>query len=453
MKQPLRRRLMAALAAFTLGVSALFGLLAMGFVYTVEDRFLERGLHVEAQRQRSHFAARGEWQPPVGEGVTLHTQVASLPDDLRAQIVAEPRRREAPGEEGRHYHLLALQQPGAPPWLVVEVSRQLIVRPIRNELLGLLLGGGLALVAVSLLLAHALARRISAPLEQLAARVAPGAPGQLPHRLAAGLRDDEIGALARSFDSLLDRTRAFVEREQAFTRDASHELRTPLAVLRLAIERLQADPALPAAVGRQLAPMRAATQLMEQAVHTLLLLAREAEAGDEDGTGAATARSPALPTPVLPLVEQWVLAHASWLDEAGLTLDLTALSPRATLALPPAVLQLALSGLLGNAVAHGQRGGCIELRPEPGGLRVRNPSAPLVWPAAGAGGATGLPGKGEASSGFGFGLAIVQRLLQAHGSRLDLGHEAGFTWALVAAPGLAAPFPQPASTTPTSASS
>ena len=428
MKQPLRRRLMAVLAAFTLGVSALFGLLAMGYVYTVEDRFLERGLHAEAQRQRSHFAARGEWPPPVGEGVSLHTQVASLPDDLRAQIVAEPRRREAPGEEGRHYHLLALQQPGAPPWLVVEVSRQLIVRPMRNELLGWLLGGGLALVAVSLLLAHALARRISAPLEQLAARVAPGAPGQLPQRLAEGLRDDEIGALARAFDSLLDRTRAFVEREQAFTRDASHELRTPLAVLRLAIERLQADPALPAGVAGQLAPMRAATQLMEQAVHTLLLLAREA------GEGAAAGRSPAPPTPVLPLVEQWVLAHAAWLDDAGLSLDLSALSPRAALALPPAVLQLALSGLLGNAVAHGQRGGCIELRREPGGLRLRNPSLPLVWPGAGEGDAAGLPGKGEASSGFGFGLAIVQRLLQAHGSRLDLGHEAGFTWAWLAEP-------------------
>lgn len=426
MKQPLRRRLMAALAAFTLGVSALFGLLAMGFVYTVEDRFLERGLHVEAQRQRSHFAARGEWQPPVGEGVTLHTQVASLPDDLRAQIVAEPRRREAPGEEGRHYHLLALQQPGAPPWLVVEVSRQLIVRPIRNELLGLLLGGGLALVAVSLLLAHALARRISAPLEQLSARVVGAPPGQLPQRLAAGLRDDEIGALARAFDALLDRTRAFIDREQAFTRDASHELRTPLSVLQLAIERLQAEATLAPAARLQLAPMLAATQLMTQTVQTLLLLAREGEVG----------AAPSMPTPMLPLAEQWVLAHADWLDAQGMTLDLAALPRQAAMDIPAPVLQLALSSLLANAVAHGRRGGCIEVRAEAAGLVVRNPSAPL--PAS----AGELPAKGEASSGFGLGLAIVQRLLQAHRSALSLGHDEGVTWACIAHP---APSPSPPS--------
>lgn len=134
---------------------------------------------------------------------------------------------------------------------------------------------------------------------------------------------------------------------------------------------------------------------------------------------------------MLPLVEQWVLAHAAWLDEAGQTLDLEALSRQCAVSLPPAVLQLALSSLLGNAVAHGPRGGCIEVRVDEAGLRVRNPSAPLAWPDEGA----GLPAKGQASSGFGFGLAIVQRLLQAHGSRLDLGHEAGFTWARIAHPG------------------
>jgi signal transduction histidine kinase len=138
---------------------------------------------------------------------------------------------------------------------------------------------------------------------------------------------------------------------------------------------------------------------------------------------------------VLPLVEQWVLAHAAWLDEAGQTLDLAGLPRQAALPLPPAVLQLALSSLLGNAVAHGQRGGCIELRLEPAGLRVRNPSAPPTWPEGTASGPAVLPARGEASSGFGFGLAIVQRLLQAHGSRLDVGHEAGFTWARVAHPG------------------
>ena len=420
MKQPLQRRLMLSLAAFTLGVSALFGLFAMAFVYTVEDRFLERLLEQEAQAQHAHFVRQGRWGPTGSASITVHTDAASLPPELRSVLTAEPRRREAAGAEGRHYHLWPLQGPGGPPWLVAEVSQQLIVRPMRQELLGWLLGWGLAVVGLSLALARMLARRISAPLARLAAEVELGAPGQLPQHLAVGTRDDEVGALARAFDSLLDRTRAFIGREQAFTRDASHELRTPLAVMRMAIERLQRDTGLPATVQQQLAPMHAATLLMEQTVGTLLLMAREADAPTLQGT-------PAPPTSVVPLVEQWVLAHADWLDAQGLTLDLQ-LPRNATLALPAPVLQLALASLLGNAVTHGQRGGQVQVSLDAAGLRVSNPSAPLP------------PGvgedfvKGQASGGFGLGLAIVRRLLASHGSRLELLHAEGCTQALISPP-------------------
>ena len=417
MKQPLQRRLMLSLAAFTLGVSALFGLFAMAFVYTVEDRFLERLLEQEAQAQQTHFARQGRWGPTGSAFITVHTEAASLPPELHSLLAEEPRRREAAGAEGRHYHLLPLQGPGGPPWLVAEVSQQLIVRPMRQELLGWLLGSGVAMVGLSLALARMLARRISAPLARLASEVAQGAPGQLPQHLAVGTRDDEVGALARAFDALLDRTRAFIGREQAFTRDASHELRTPLAVLRMAIERLQREAGLPAAVQQQLAPMHAAALLMEQTVGTLLLMAREAD--------PPSTRAP--PTPVVPLVEQWVLAHADWLDAQGLTLDLH-LPRNATMALPAPVLQLALSSLLGNAVTHGQQGGQVQVSLDAAGLRVSNPSVPLP------------PGvgedfvKGQASGGFGLGLAIVRRLLEGHGSQLELLYAEGCTQALISPP-------------------
>ena len=422
MKQPLQRRLMLSLGAFTLGVSALFGLFAMAFVYTVEDRFLERLLEQEARRQHAHFARLGSWGPTGSEFITLHTDPASLPAELRTLLSEEPRRREAAGAEGRHYHLRPLQRPGGPPWLVAEVSQQLIVRPMRQELLTWLFGWGLVMVVLALALARLLARRISAPLARLASQVAQGAPGQLPRRLAVGTRDDEVGALARAFDALLERTRAFIGREQAFTRDASHELRTPLAVLRIAIERLQRDTGLPDTARQQLAPMHAATLLMEQTVNTLLLMAREADAP----------ASAVLLTPVLPLVEQWVLAHAGWLDAQGLTLNLQ-LPLHAALALPMPVLQLALSSLLGNAVTHGPRGGEVQVSLDAAGLLVSNPGPPLP------------PGvgqafvKGEASAGFGLGLAIVRRLLDSHGSRLDLLHADGCTQARIGHPPSAHP--------------
>jgi signal transduction histidine kinase len=379
-------RLMASFAAFTLAVCALFGLFAMAFVYAVEDRYIEQLLDAEAQQQRAHHAAHGRWAPPSAAHFSVHDSAATLPAEMQAVLAAEPQRREIAGGNGRHYHLAALAGPGQPPWLVVEASQLLIVRPIRQELIGWLVGWGLAVAALALLLAW---------------------------------------FVGRNFEALLARTRAFLAREQAFTRDASHELRTPLSVLRLAIERWLASPGLEADTRAQLAPMHAATLLMEQTVQTLLLQAREDAAAGGSG-------QPAPPVAVLPLVEQWVLAHAAWLDTQPLQLDIQ-LQRHDTLALPAPVLQLALANLLGNAFAHGQPGGRVSVALVGGALCIANPGAAVPPPAAGAEFV-----KGEGSAGFGLGLSILRRLLEQHGSRLDVQHDVGQTCVCIA---VAAPRP------------
>jgi signal transduction histidine kinase len=419
-RRRLQTRLMATFAAFTLAVSALFALFAMVFVYTVEDQFLERQLEQEAARQQAHHRQHGTYTAPASDFITVHTRRDTLPPEVATLLAEEPSRREVAGEQGRHYHLLPLVRAGEPPWLVAEVSGQLIVRPMRTELFTWLAAWGAVAVALSLGLAAWLARRTSAPLEALSAQVAHAAPEQLPQQLAGATRGDEVGALARSFGALLDRTRHFITREQAFTRDASHELRTPLAVLRMGLERLIAAPGTPPALRQELAPLHAATTLMEQTVHTLLLLARES------GDGAAP---PTPATAVLPLVEQWALAHAGWLDQQALTLDVQ-LRRDDRLPLPPAVLQLVVASLLGNALAHGERGGRVQVRLDPhGALLVANPGAEPP-PGAGQDGV-----KGEASAGFGLGLSIVRRLLEQHGARLEIAHHQGHTQVRVAAPG------------------
>ncbi|MCY7308693.1 MAG: hypothetical protein LH632_21675, partial [Rhodoferax sp.] len=193
----------------------------------------------------------------------------------------------------------------------------------------------------------------------------------------------------------------------------------PLAVLRLSIERMQADTAAAAPAQHQLATLHAATLLMEQTVATLLLLARE-----DDGQQGAAAGNIAEPVALLPLVEQWVLAHAGWLDRQALALDIQ-LQRQDRLKLPAPVLQLAIASLLGNAFAHGAAGGRVQLAYEGGALVIRNPG-PALPPQAGSD-----FGKGAHSAGDGLGLAILHRLLESRGGRLRLSHADGITTATV----------------------
>ncbi len=54
--------------------------------------------------------------------------------------------------------------------------------------------------------------------------------------------EDELWALAKTFDSMIERLEASFERQRQLVQDASHELRTPLAAIRTNIEVTEMDP-------------------------------------------------------------------------------------------------------------------------------------------------------------------------------------------------------------------
>jgi signal transduction histidine kinase len=111
------------------------------------------------------------------------------------------------------------------------------------------------------------------PVEELrrgAALVASsGGPGSLP----VPARDDELGALARTLNSMLDRLEAGAARQRTFVADAAHELRSPLAALRTTIEVARAHPQS-YRTDELAAELEGEVLRMQALVDDLLLLAR-----------------------------------------------------------------------------------------------------------------------------------------------------------------------------------
>jgi heavy metal sensor kinase len=92
------------------------------------------------------------------------------------------------------------------------------------------------LIPIAILLAsgggYFLARKSLAPVVAMSSQAGRIGAANLHERLAVHNEKDELGHLARSFNSLLDRLGESFERQRRFMADASHELRTPVAILR-----------------------------------------------------------------------------------------------------------------------------------------------------------------------------------------------------------------------------
>src|SRR5580693_3217432 len=150
-----------------------------------------------------------------GEGVGGYSERdAQLSDGTRVRLVS--RRHTLYG----HAVLIRLAYSEEPIWQYLE---------------GMILVFSLAL-PVALALAgfagYKLARRALAPVEDMARQAERITSERLHERLPTQNDDDELGHLARVFNTTLARLEQSFEQLRRFTSDASHELRTPLAAIR-----------------------------------------------------------------------------------------------------------------------------------------------------------------------------------------------------------------------------
>lgn len=230
----------------------------------------------------------------------------------------------------------------------------------------LILGPALALL-VALVAVPLIVRRGLKPVRALVERmrdIGPNAPGQrLP---GSGMR--ELDPLVARFNDVLARMDEGLARERQFASGLAHETRTRLAELRALTEVESRYPS-----GRALADILAEVgQIggeLEATVAALLLLTRLQSGLEQPHCQALELR---------PWLERQFQRHRATADRRGLTLAASG-TPPASLQTDPALLEVLLGNLLGNACAYAPAGDTVRIALDAGGVCIDN-AAPDLEP-------------------------------------------------------------------------
>jgi signal transduction histidine kinase len=271
------------------------------------------------------------------------------------------------------------------------------------------LGSGL----VALLAGVLVAARVTAPVRALTRAARALAAGQRSVRLVEG-SPDELGQMATAFNAMADAVEAEDYLRSSFARDVAHELRTPLSILRSHLEALQDGLAEPTPA--------ALSSLHDETLRLGRLVADLETLASADGAPFALERQELA---LAPIVKDAVDNFAGPFSEKRLLVrcNLAEVSVNGD----PIRLRQVVSNLLSNAGKFAPSGGTVDVDLDvfEGWVRLRvSNDGPGISP-------RDIPriferfyrGQGVKAGGSGIGLAVVSRLVDAHGGDVTVTSE------------------------------
>jgi two-component system, OmpR family, heavy metal sensor histidine kinase CusS len=288
-------------------------------------------------------------------------------------------------------------------------SEEEFLADIRRRMLGIV-----ALAAVvSLGLGLFAARLGTAPIASMVAtaRRIGGSTTTLGQRIEVRTFPAELGALAATFNAMLQRIEELVNRLRQFSADVAHELRTPLCSLQGGLEVAVRDGD-PGGLRDAAASALEECQRLSQLVERLLFLARTDDPLDGDELQLV---------PLESLLEGVVDLYCASAHERGIALRLVGDD-----GLDRGLIQRAVGNLVENALRHTSVGGSIEVS-----ARARDRAARIEVADTGCGiAAEHLPrifdrlyradtAQAARDGGAGLGLAIVRRIASMHGGTVE----------------------------------
>jgi two-component system sensor histidine kinase BaeS len=274
-------------------------------------------------------------------------------------------------------------------------------------------------VALSALAATLLARHFRAPIEQLAKGASALADGRYDTRIDV-VRSDELGQLAQHFNQMADKLGQMEATRRQWVADSSHELRTPLSVLRAQLEAIQD--------GVRQADADSVAAMLRQ-VLSLNKLIDELYALAQSDTGQLAYQFDTFN--VWDLLTETADSFRARLHSAGLTLTLSPAPAQTLVEADRERVRQVFANLFENCIRYTEAPGSVELSADsqPGRLLIFiDDSAPGVP-------AEALSRLGErfyrvdgsrsrAHGGAGLGLALCQRIIEAHGGEIGFSHTA-----------------------------
>lgn len=287
---------------------------------------------------------------------------------------------------------------------------------------------GLITALVAALAGLLFARRITAPLKELAVAAGKISHGDLSHRVEVQ-SEDEIGQVAKSFNSMAQSIERNNQLRHRLLVDIVHEIKTPLTVLRGNVEAMLDGVIEP--TPKKLAAIHTETLLLTRLLNDL----RDLSLAEERQLKLETRRSDI--ASIIRHVVEMFRPHAG---EESKSLDVELAED-----LPPVLvdsdrISQVLYNLIANAFQYTSEGDHIRIsarldRTIAGG--VDNPVVLVSVEDTGEGIPEGdLPyvfdhfyrvdeSRARASGGSGIGLAIVKHLIEAHGGQAWVKSELG----------------------------
>jgi two-component system, OmpR family, sensor kinase len=279
----------------------------------------------------------------------------------------------------------------------------------------------LAAILASIVVSALLARHFSQPIGRLQNAFKAASAGKLDIRVAQamGTRSDEIGELGREFDGMAQHLQQLVGSQNRLLHDVSHELRSPLARLQVAVGLARQNPAQ---IDTALTRIEREAERLDTLVGEVLTLSRlEARSANSDDDYVD----------IIELIASVVDDARFEAEGTGQRISFTnRLDEEFVMRARGKLLHRAIENIVRNALQHTPDQSTVEVT-----LQQDADLDRLLIAVADSG--PGVPAEdlayifdpffrseGSTSTGYGLGLAIARRAIEAHGGRIEARNRA-----------------------------